>query len=151
MIHSYFLFLPTYLIAMISYVILANLMGARADYKEQEAEEKAVQMELEKLIEVEDEEPERVPRYAAAQKAAAGISYVVLGALAVLTLAVFFTGSVTVEMYKYYSFPITLVYFALGGIATYLKYGLTEETGETVKKQGEAESLAGVVLPEAAE
>ena len=54
-------------------------------------------------------------------------------------------------MYKYYSFPITLVYFALGGIATYLKYGLTEETGETVKKQGEAESLAGVVLPEAAE
>lgn len=150
-IHSYFLFLPTYFIAMISYVILANLMGARADYTEQAAEEKAVQMELEKLIEEEDEEPERVPRYAAAQKTAAGISYVVLGILAVLTLAVFFSEGVTVEMYKTFSFPITLVYFAFGGIATYLKYGLTDEVGEKAKKQTEVDELVGEVVLEAAE
>lgn len=129
-IHSYFLFLPTYFIAMISYLILANLMGARGDYREQEAEERKVQKELEKIVEEEDVEAERVPKYAAAQKAVAGLSYAVLVGLAVLTLMVFFANGVTVELYKAYSFPITLVYFVLGGVATYLKYGITVEKKE---------------------
>ncbi len=127
--HNYFLFLPTYLIAMVSYMILAMVMGAKGDYAKQEAEEEEIQKELRKLVEEEEDGAEREAKYPKAQKIAAGCSYAVLAVLAVLTLLVFFGGSITVEMYKSYSFPVTLVYFALGGIATYLKYGLTVEKG----------------------
>ena len=127
--HNYFLFLPTYLIAMVSYMILAMVMGAKGDYAKQEAEEEESQKELRKLVEEEEDGAEREAKYPKAQKIAAGCSYAVLAVLAVLTLLVFFGGSITVEMYKSYSFPVTLVYFALGGIATYLKYGLTVEKG----------------------
>ena len=132
--HNYFLFLPTYLIAMVSYMILAMAMGAKGDYTKQEAEEEEIQKELRKLVEEEEDGAEREAKYPKAQKIAAGCSYAVLAVLAVLTLLVFFGGSITVEMYKSYSFPVTLVYFALGGIATYLKYGLTVEKG-TVKNE----------------
>lgn len=127
--HNYFLFLPTYLIAMISYMVLAMLMGAKEDYTEQVKEEEAIQKELKRLVEEEECGTEKEAKYPQAQKAAAGFSYVVLAVLGVLTLLVFFGGSVTVEMYKTYSFPITIVYFVLGGLATYLKYGLTIEKG----------------------
>ena len=122
--HNYFLFLPTYLIAMVSYMILAMVMGAKDDYTKQAAEDAEIQKELRKLVEEEEDGAEREAKYPKAQKIAAGCSYAVLAVLAVLTLLVFFGGSITVEMYKSYSFPVTLVYFALGGIATYLKYGL---------------------------
>lgn len=127
--HNYFLFLPTYLIAMVSYMVLAMLMGAKEDYTEQVKEEEAIQKELKRLVEEEECGTEKEAKYPQVQKAAAGLSYVVLAALGVLTLLVFFGGSVTVEMYKTYSFPITIVYFVLGGLATYLKYGLTIEKG----------------------
>lgn len=127
--HNYFLFLPTYLIAMISYLILAMLMGAKEDYTEQVKEEEAIQEELRKLVEEEEDGVEKEAKYPRAQKAAAGFSYIVLAGLGVLTLLVFFGGNITVEMYKAYSFPVTLVYFVFGGIATYLKYGLTVEKG----------------------
>lgn len=132
--HNYFLFLPTYLIAMVSYMILAMVMGAKDDYTKQAAEDAEIQKELRKLVEEEECQAEREAKYPRAQKVAAGCSYAVLAVLAVLTLLVFFGGSITVEMYKSYSFPVTLVYFALGGIATYLKYGLTVEKG-TVKNE----------------
>lgn len=132
--HNYFLFLPTYLIAMVSYMILAMVMGAKDDYTKQAAEDAEIQKELRKLVEEEEDGAEREAKYPKAQKIAAGCSYAVLAVLAVLTLLVFFGGSITVEMYKSYSFPVTLVYFALGGIATYLKYGLTVEKG-TVKNE----------------
>lgn len=132
--HNYFLFLPTYLIAMVSYMILAMAMGAKDDYTKQAAEDAEIQKELRKLVEEEEDGAEREAKYPKAQKIAAGCSYAVLAVLAVLTLLVFFGGSITVEMYKSYSFPVTLVYFALGGIATYLKYGLTVEKG-TVKNE----------------
>lgn len=129
-IHSYFLFLPTYLIAMVSYTILAMLMGAKDDYKEQVKEEEAIQEELEKLVEEEYDEAETAPKYPMAQKVTEGFSYLILGVLAIFTLMVFMSDNVTVAMYKTYSFPITILYFVFGGMATYLKYGLTIEKGD---------------------
>lgn len=129
-IHSYFLFLPTYLIAMVSYTILAMLMGAKDDYKEQVKGEEAIQEELEKLVEEEYDEAETAPKYPMAQKVTEGFSYLILGVLAIFTLMVFMSDNVTVAMYKTYSFPITILYFVFGGMATYLKYGLTIEKGD---------------------
>lgn len=129
-IHSYFLFLPTYFIAMISYLILAGMMGAKDNYKEQVKEEEAIQKELEQLVEEEEEEIEKTPKYAMAQKITEGFSYAILGGLAIFTIMVFVNNNITVEIYKTYSFPITLLYFLFGGIATYLKYGLTMEKEE---------------------
>ena len=77
---------------------------------------------------------EYVPKKPEVQKAAALLSYAVLAALAVVTVLVF-AGGIGVETWKTISFPITVCYFVLGGIATYLKYGLTE-----VKEQQEVKN-----------
>ncbi len=127
-IHSYFLFLPTYLLAMGAYIILAFLMGAKDDYSKQVEEDKKIEKAIEELVESMDEEEARVVlRYPKVQKGFALLSYAVLGVLCVVTLMVFFGGSISVEMYKVCSFPITIIYFILGGISTYLKYVMVKK------------------------
>ena len=94
-----------------------------------------ISLALEELMEEEDENIiEYVPKKPEVQKAAALLSYAVLAALAVVTVLVF-AGGIGVETWKTISFPITVCYFVLGGIATYLKYGLTE-----VKEQQEVKN-----------
>lgn len=140
-IHSYFLFLPTYLIAMIAYVILALNMGARDDYSAQVEEEKKVMEELEKIQEEEDEEQVNyVSKNPGLQKLAARASYVVLAAFAIFTISVFL-GKASVLQWKTYSFPITIVYFVLGGLATYLKYGYAEKEGNVTGAEDLANDL----------
>ncbi len=124
-IHSYFLFLPTYLIAIAAYLILALLMGAKGDYTAQVEEDRQVAKALEALQETEGEaEPVKVPKHPAIQKAMAWTSYVVLAAFAVFTCLVPF-GIVTVAMYQAYALLFTLLYFAFGGVSVFLKYGNT--------------------------
>lgn len=126
-IHSYFLFLPTYLLAMVSYLILACLMGAKGDYSRQVEEERRIQEALEKLQDEEDEEAEAVrPRYPAVQKAAAYVSYGVLAVFAVFTFMVA-AGSVTPDTWKSVSIIISFLYFALSGVSTYFKFVLVEK------------------------
>lgn len=126
-IHSYFLFLPTYLLAMVSYLILACLMGAKEDYSRQVEEERRIQEALEKLQDEEDEEAEAVrPRYPAVQKAAAYVSYGVLAVFAVFTFMVA-AGSVTPDTWKSVSIIISFLYFALSGVSTYFKFVLVEK------------------------
>lgn len=126
-IHSYFLFLPTYLLAMVSYLILACLMGAKGDYSRQVEEERRIQEALEKLQDEEDEETEAVrPRYPAVQKAAAYVSYGVLAVFAVFTFMVA-AGSVTPDTWKSVSIIISFLYFALSGVSTYFKFVLVEK------------------------
>lgn len=126
-IHSYFLFLPTYLIAMARYIVLALCMGAKDDYSVQVEEERKVMEELEKIQEEEDEEKEvYVSKNPGLQKFIARASYVVLAVFAIFTVCVFL-GNVSVAQWKSYSFPITIVYFVLGGLATWLKYGYAEK------------------------
>lgn len=143
-IHSYLLFLPTYILAMVSYIILACAMGAKDDYTVQKEEDRKVQEALAELIEEEDEKIiEYIPKQPAAQKAAAYISYAVLAVLGVITLMVF-AGNISVGTWKSISFPITACYFILGGIATYLKYGLTQVKEEKKEQEGGNENLQGI-------
>lgn len=129
-IHSYLLFLPTYLLAMASYVVLAILMGAKEDYSTETEEERNIQEALKTIVEeLEDEDPVKVMRFPMAQKYFAIGSYVVLAVMSVMTLSVFFGGFLSVEAYKIYSFVVTVVYFILGGIATYLKFGAVKTIG----------------------
>lgn len=124
--HSYFMFLPTYLLAMVSYLVLACLMGAREDYSRQVEEDRKVQEALAKLQEEEDsavQEPHT--RYPGLQKAAAYASYAVLAGFAVFTVLVF-AGTVTPDTWKRISFYLSILYFVLGGAATYIKSALTD-------------------------
>ncbi len=125
--HSYFMFLPTYLLAMVSYIVLACLMGAREDYSAQEEEDRKIQEALAQIQDEEDHKAETVhTKYPGAQKAAAYASYAVLAVFAVFTLMVLF-GNVTPGTWKNVSLFISIVYFVLGGIAAYIKFALTEK------------------------
>ncbi len=125
--HSYFLFLPTYLLAMISYLILACVMGAKGDYSRQAEEESKIQEALEQIQEEEDEEAETVrPKYPGVQKAAAYASYAALAGFAVFTLMVA-GGSVTPDTWKSVSIVISFVYFVLSGVSTCFKFALVEK------------------------
>lgn len=125
--HSYFMFLPTYLLAMVSYLILACRMGAKEDYTAQVEEDRRIQEALAQIQEEEDHKAEAVhTRYPGAQKAAAYASYGVLAVFAVFTIMVF-SGAVTPDTWKRFSLVISVAYFVLGGMATYIKYALTEK------------------------
>lgn len=125
--HSYFLFLPTYLLATISYLILACVMGAKGDYSRQAEEERKIQEALEQIQEEEDEEAETVrPKYPGVQKAAAYASYAALAGFAVFTLMVA-GGSVTPDTWKSVSIVISFVYFVLSGVSTCFKFALVEK------------------------
>ena len=125
--HSYFLFLPTYLLAMVSYLILACMMGAKEDYSKQTEEERKIQEALEKIQDEEDDEIENFrPKYPGVQKAAAYASYAVLAVFAVLTFMVA-AGSVTADTWKSVSIIISFVYFAFSGLSTYFKFALVEK------------------------
>ncbi len=126
-LHSYFLFLPTYLLAMVSYLVLACMMGAKDDYSRQVEEERKVQEALSQIQDEEDDEVEVLrPKYPAVQKAAAYVSYAVLAVFAVFTLMVA-AGKATPDAWKNTSIIISFVYFALSGISTYFKFGLVEK------------------------
>ncbi len=125
--HSYFLFLPTYLLATISYLILACVMGAKGYYSRQAEEERKIQEALEQIQEEEDEEAETVrPKYPGVQKAAAYASYAALAGFAVFTLMVA-GGSVTPDTWKSVSIVISFVYFVLSGVSTCFKFALVEK------------------------
>lgn len=126
-LHSYFLFLPTYLLAMVSYLVLACMMGAKDDYSRQAEEERKIQEALSRIQDEEDDEVEVLrPKYPAVQKAAAYVSYGVLAVFAVFTLMVA-AGKATPDAWKNTSIIISFVYFALSGISTYFKFGLVEK------------------------
>lgn len=126
-LHSYFLFLPTYLLAMVSYLVLACMMGAKDDYSRLEEEDRKVQEALSEIQEEEDDEVEVFrPKYPAVQKAAAYASYAVLAVFAVFTMMVA-AGKATPDAWKNTSIIISFAYFALSGISTYFKFGLVEK------------------------
>ena len=124
--HSYFIFLPNYLLAMGVYLILALKMGARDDYSEQEAEDKEITKALEELSEAESKETVLIPRHPGLLKTFSTASVLVLVILGIITLSVAM-GKTTVDFYKSISFTLTLLYFAFGGLKTWLGYGDVEK------------------------
>ena len=125
-IHSYFLFLPNYLLAFVVYLILASLMGAKEDYSEQAAEDAEITKALIRLAEKESKAVEVVPKHPAALKASSAASWAVLAVLVIVTLAVPF-GKVSIAFYKSSSLALTACYFACGGLKTWLRYGDVEK------------------------
>lgn len=121
-IHSYMLFLPTYILAIVVYLFLALRMGAKDDYSEQVEDYIRTQEELTKII---DEEAMRakpqhvvIPGYTKLTQPVSWVILAVIFIMAIMTL----TGSLAVVNFKTYAFALTIVYFVLGAITTYGKF-----------------------------
>lgn len=126
-IHSYFLFLPTYIIAIVSYLFLALKMGAADDYSEAVKKEDEIQKALEEIIEIEDKKEieNAVPVvYSNLTKKIFNISYIICGALLISIMYISvsaFKGTMEIDIFKKLSFQFTVIYFAISAITTYMK------------------------------
>lgn len=122
LIHSYLLFLPTYILAIVVYLVLALKMGAKEDYSEQVLDYNRTQEELEKIIDAEalNAKPEDIviPAYT---RLTQPISWVILAAIVVMACMTF-TGSLAVSVFETCGFALTVVYFVLGVITTYGRF-----------------------------
>lgn len=108
-IHQNFWFIPTFLLAFISYIILAGLMGAKQSYPEEEREELAYEKALQEYVDQQmaDLKEKTIPVSA---KIFTYISYMVLAAIVLVGL-VFLLGTITTESMKNVEFVLTIVYF----------------------------------------
>lgn len=117
-LHLFFLFVPTYLLSIVVYILLARSMGAAEDYATQQAEYYAG------LTRRESEHAEEARREAQQKNPAkpAGISEKLAGALALMSLAamtisasqVWFSGQdypAAFEAFKQFVFYPTVIYF----------------------------------------
>lgn len=121
-IHSYLLFLPTYILAIAVYLVLALRMGAKGDYSKQLNEYTQTQNELTKIIDEEALKAKpaetKIPGYT---RLTQPVSWVILVAIAVMAVMAF-SGSLAVDAFRTYSFALTIVYFVLGAVTTYGKF-----------------------------
>jgi|SRR5699024_2134655 len=127
LIHSYLLFLPNYLLAMVTYIILALNMGARDDYTQQVEEDKKVAEAISIVNEEENPIDENnTPPLPTPLKAMKWISYIFLIIMVVLVVFTF-NGTYSVESMKNVSIWLTVLYFIFGGIPTIYGYRLENE------------------------
>lgn len=104
-----FWFIPTYLIAMVSYIILAGCMGAKQKYPEQEKELLEYEAALRDYVNA--QQPEAAPpQQSTAFKVFKNIRFVFLAAM-IITGCVFWNGGMTVESMKNMEGIWTLLYF----------------------------------------
>ena len=120
--HSYFLFLPNYILALVVYLILACLMGARDNYEDQKKEDEEITKELIHLAEEENKTVEITPKHPGILKISNVVSWVILAILLVITVSVSLKAT-TVGFYKTSSLILTFFYFGFGGLKTWLRYG----------------------------
>lgn len=122
-IHSYLLFLPTYLLAFCLYLILALKMGAKDNYTKQMTEDNKIQEALKILVDGEVKEEICTPKYEFAKRVTTYLSYAILIVLLIITVLVY-TGQLSVVFYKSHALTITIAYFVMGGLSTIFKYCL---------------------------
>ena len=120
--HSYFLFLPNYILALVVYLILACLMGARDNYDEQKKEDEEITKELIHLAEEESKNVELLPKHPVLLQLSNIASWIILIILLVITVSVSLKVA-TVDFYKLSSLILTFLYFGFGGLKTWLRYG----------------------------
>lgn len=108
-IHQNFWFIPTFFIAMISYIILAGLMGARKKYPEEEKKELEYEEKLQEYVNenVEIEEKEEATNLV---KIINVIRYILL-VIMVITGIAYARNVITVGNMKQMEFIWTIVYF----------------------------------------
>lgn len=140
-IHSYLLFLPNYLIAMGSYIVLSLLMGAREDYTEQVKEDKKLAEAIEIVNEeeniVNENDTQSLPGLVKGIKLTSYLFLIILAVLSILT----FNGAYSVENMKAVSIWLTLLYFIFGGFATMYKYRLESKNNLTEDMDSKASNL----------
>lgn len=137
LIHSYFLFLPTYLLAIAAYAILALSMGAKEDYSSEVLEEEKIQAALLQVIQEEekdivDNRQTKVPKLA---RMLQGTSFIFLAAILIVTI-LRFIGSMDDQTFRTVSLLLTLLYFVFGASGMYVR-----------EKAFEKESIAQVEEP----
>lgn len=132
-IHQNFWFIPNYLISMVSYIILAGLMGAREKYPEEEAEE----MEYERALQnyVNNLKPEKketeIPALAKILRIAAFADLAVLVILGMVCSA----GSLELELFKTIALILSLIYFICNGISMVMTYRTEPEIDQRDAKE----------------
>lgn len=119
-IHQNFWFIPNYIIPMVSYIILAGMMGAKEKYQKEEAEEleyqKALQDYVNNLQQEETEKPMPV-----AAKILRGTAFIDLAIMIVLGLLCS-AGNLDLELFKTIAFVTSLIFFLCNGIAMVMIY-----------------------------
>ena len=121
-VHRYFICLPAYFAAAISYLVLALLFGARRDYGAAEADFHAVERRIAEIAE--EETPDDKGENAVASPAVRllrGASFLILGAIVVLSFAAY-SSFLTVESFKTLAIGLSVGYFLVGGLASALAH-----------------------------
>lgn len=134
LLHSYFLFLPTYLLAIISYLVLALRMGAKDNFSEEEKREEEIQKALLELSEKEEIEEEKVvksinPLLRKWIVISNVVSIILLIMMMYYSVQVY-NGILKTESFKDISFILTIIYFILNIVTMTLKYGRVLKRGE---------------------
>lgn len=116
-VHRYFICLPAYVAAGVSYLVLALLFGARRDYGKGEADFAAVERRVAELAEA---ETPSAPSGRTAQlplvKLLRGASFLVLGAIVALSFAAY-RAILPVESFKSLATALSVGYFAVAGLS----------------------------------
>lgn len=133
-IHQNFWFIPTYLIAMISYIVLAGIMGAKGSYEKEEKLQKEYEVELQKYVNnLPSSSKTKIASYK--EKILIKISYSVL--IAMFISGIFYSfGNISLTDFKQFIAIISIVYFAINIIITIMAYKNNEKD---LKKEQEWE------------
>lgn len=127
-IHRNFIFIPEYIISLVLYFGLATAMGAKGDYKKEEEEAEEFERELRAFVDEEAEkeiaEAEKIEKAHMPNGLANIMKYAAFGILAVIVIVAIltFTGTIAVPTFKILGVVFTIIYFALNGSATFMKY-----------------------------
>lgn len=126
LLHRNFIFIPEYIISAVLYIVLAGAMGARGNYSKEQAEYAAFEQALKELVDRDAEAAlaagENKPvKNAGFTTVLSGIAYIVLAGIVVIALMTYM-GSMTVVTFKSIAFILTICYFVLNGISTFIKY-----------------------------
>lgn len=127
-IHQNFWFIPTFIIAMVSYIILAGLMGAKGDYKAEEKEEMEYEAALQDYVNSQEEEIPKEEK-TTSTRILGCLGYVALACMLV-TGCVFWTGAISAELLKTLETGFTAAYFVFVIIKTYLERSVKIRKGK---------------------
>lgn len=126
LLHRNFIFIPEYIISAVLYIVLAGAMGARGNYSKEQAEYAAFEQALKELVDRDAEAALAAGENKSVKNAGfttvlSVIAYIVLAGIVVIALMTYM-GSMTVVTFKSIAFILTICYFVLNGISTFIKY-----------------------------
>lgn len=118
--HQNFWFIPNYFVPMISYIILAGLMGAKEKYPEEEAEEIEYERALQNYVNNLKMEEKEIPVPVMA-KVLRVIAFADLAVMIILGL-ICSAGKLDLELFKNIAFVNSVIFFICNGIAMVMIY-----------------------------